>query len=528
MRTSLALKAWLLALVVGGINSLPLVFAGETAEPSAHDESWSGLSSSSPDVRRRAMQAGFAERTRLSQELVDIASSRPEDSWQADDERMVAVSLLPDIGDEAAIEFLIASIDRLPAGVRNPKPMDYPCVRALVKIGRPASRFAANAVVHPNNVVDEPSEHTDLLIYVVTAIEGEEFGEAYIESEACRSITHLKVRDFLLRRAAERRLAKVAAGKGMQIRVLGPALLEGFLNDGAVAFTHDSDAVRLMFSESGSPTVAVGKFVSNTRVADVLILEDGIDDRSLETHRGKWNGLGPNGSGPSSHLLGGQAVALVASSTNPIESLSIAQVKAVFEGHARNWAAIADGDPLSPNPLLGKVPEHELKAYGLGQTAKASRIFERLVLERRHWSGVTPIVDSSRVVAAVKNDPGALAFIDWSEVLQGSNDVKFVPIKPGDGNHAVATLPSRATISNGDYALSNRFIAYIHPDASASAKKFVHYLSSVGGEVACGCRDTTQVVENIFATHRIVPPPTPTEEHSPRGTKAPSAKKPPQ
>lgn len=110
---------------------------------SAQEATIRGLSSTKPDDRIAARDALLKERQEIIAGLIKIAEDRPDKAFQKGDPRLLAISLLTDYSAEDAVPFLLKNIERLPVDVKQPKLSDYPCVNALIKIGKPASRAAA-------------------------------------------------------------------------------------------------------------------------------------------------------------------------------------------------------------------------------------------------------------------------------------------------------------------------------------------------------------------------------------------------
>ncbi|MFP4053483.1 MAG: hypothetical protein ACLFV7_06425 [Phycisphaerae bacterium] len=66
----------------------------------------------------------------------------------------------------------------------------------------------------------------------------------------------------------------------------------------------------------------------------------------MEIHGEKWLALGvdekgkPTGGGPEEHRIAGKAVGIVVNPAKKLESLTLAQVQAIFAGDVDDWSVI--------------------------------------------------------------------------------------------------------------------------------------------------------------------------------------------
>ena len=164
------------------------------------------------------------------------------------------------------------------------------------------------------------------------------------------------------------------------------------------------------------------------------------------------------------HVLGLDGIAVIVHPGNPIASLTVDQVGAIFTGVVTDFAKA--GGAAGPIKVLARDDKS-----GTYDTFKA------LVL------GKTPLVDgakrfedSAALSAEVANDPAGIGFVGLATI----GGAKAVAVGPAGG---VALIPNRMTVATEDYILSRRLYLYV---AASSPKpdvaRFVQFANSPEGQ----------------------------------------------
>ena len=97
--------------------------------------------------------------------------------------------------------------------------------------------------------------------------------------------------------------------------------------------------------------------------------------------------------------LAQDALALIVAPGNPVRSLTLDQVEAIYQGRVASWAAL--GGRGVPVQAISREPE-----------ADARLLFDGRVLEDRPLSGAVMVALSDEAVrAAVEADPGAIGYV---------------------------------------------------------------------------------------------------------------------
>lgn len=166
------------------------------------------------------------------------------------------------------------------------------------------------------------------------------------------------------------------------------------------------------------------------------------------------------------HVIALDGLAVVVSPGNPIQSLELGQLRALFSGRIRNWSEL--GGPNLP-----------VRVYARDDQSGTFDTFSTLVLEGAPLTSAARRFESNReLTSAVAADPAGIGFTGLAAV--GSARALAIsaeqtePLAPGV--HSVATE---------DYLLARRLYFYHSERAGEAARSLVRFaLSPAGQEIA--------------------------------------------
>jgi len=308
-----------------------------------------------------------------------------------------------------------------------------------------------------------------------------------------------------------KRVADMQAGRCPLVRLIGDSSAKASVDALSLIYTKLNVPVKAVLSEVDADVSSIGAFITGGEGArELLLLGDKPSGRAMELHGEKWNSLGvgkdgkPDGTGPDEHMIAGRAAAIIVSPANKLESLTLGQIQAIFQGDVDDWAIIG-GTELTPlaGPD-GRPGTLDIHAFGLYPREPATAIFEKECLPRRKWRRVKYKKDTTEAVAAVSMDPQAIAFVDLSAIPATGQSVKILPIKFGQGEKARNIAPTAENIRSAMYPLSQRYFLYVHPKASATAKDFAEFIATCGGSEASPYTDTVKAVMETYQKHGLI------------------------
>ncbi len=160
-------------------------------------------------------------------------------------------------------------------------------------------------------------------------------------------------------------------------------------------------------------------------------------------------------------------IAVFSNESNPVSSLSFAQLKGIYTGSVTNWKEVGGADA-------------KIILYGRENNSGTYAFFKKQVLNREDFSDYTQTLPgTAAVVNAVSRDKNGIGYggIAWA------TGVKFVAVAKDEDSPAV--MPSVASISNGSYPISRDLYWFFNGKPTGELKKLVNWaLSPEGQKVA--------------------------------------------
>lgn len=255
---------------------------------------------------------------------------------------------------------------------------------------------------------------------------------------------------------------------------LAPALARAFLTregydqidvrDGAVAEERvisgrrAADGARLDIALAAHGTATAFQALAEGR-ADI-----GMASRPIRAdERAATQALGDLAAEGSEYVIALDGVAVIVHPSNPLQRLSIEQIRQLFAGQVSDWSAL--GAPAGPVHLHARDDKS-----GTWDT------FRALVLDKVPLAATATRHEDSRVLSdAVSADPQAIGFIGLPYV----RSAKTLAVADG---RAEPLRPSRFTVATEDYALSRRLHFYVARGAQPLARKLADFAVSEAGQ----------------------------------------------
>ncbi|MDI3279805.1 MAG: phosphate ABC transporter substrate-binding protein [Bacillota bacterium] len=149
---------------------------------------------------------------------------------------------------------------------------------------------------------------------------------------------------------------------------------------------------------------------------------------------------------------------------NPVEELTLAQLKAIFTGRIENWNEV--GGPDAPVVL-----------YGRENNSGTHLFFREHVLENENYSPrVQPQAGTAAVVNAVAKDRNGIGYGG----LAYAHGVKALKVKKDAKSPAVA--PSLETVKDGSYPISRNLYWYTAGEPEPQVRRFLEWVLSPEGQ----------------------------------------------
>jgi phosphate transport system substrate-binding protein len=186
-----------------------------------------------------------------------------------------------------------------------------------------------------------------------------------------------------------------------------------------------------------------------TGATDVLFTPSAAEEREVRL-------AGRLGVALLEQLLGLDAVAVIVHPRNPVDFLSLEQLRRVYSGSIVAWHGVVGGYDLPVRPLSPSLDS------GLRQ------VLDRVVLRDDEIAPDAELVeDRAAMVQAVASDPRAIGLVAMTEER---SSVKTLAVAV-EGREAVA--PSPLAVESGDYPLGLTWRIYARGPADEALRRFL-------------------------------------------------------
>jgi phosphate transport system substrate-binding protein len=160
-------------------------------------------------------------------------------------------------------------------------------------------------------------------------------------------------------------------------------------------------------------------------------------------------------------------LAIYVSESNPIQTLTEPQLKAVYTGKIKNWRELGGKD--------GRIV-----AYSRENSSGTYQFFKEHVLNNEDFAReIQTLPGTGAIVNAVSKDP---ASIGYGGIAYASG-IRVVPVQKDEKSPAVQ--PSLATVKTGEYPLSRNLFFYTIGEPSGDVKTFVDWVLGPEGQKLC-------------------------------------------
>lgn len=156
------------------------------------------------------------------------------------------------------------------------------------------------------------------------------------------------------------------------------------------------------------------------------------------------------------------SLAVFVNDGNPIRELTVAQVKAIYQGQHSNWKELGGNDA-------------QIVLYGRENSSGTYDYFREHVLESEDFSPrVQTLQGTAAVVNAVGKDPNAIGYGG----IAYESSARPLALKKDDSSPAIA--PSEESVADGTYVLARHLYFYYTDNATERVTDFVSW--SLGAE----------------------------------------------
>lgn len=224
---------------------------------------------------------------------------------------------------------------------------------------------------------------------------------------------------------------------------------------------HDKTGVIVSVSGGGSGT-GISAMINGT--VDLANASRAMKEKEIEAAK-------KNGVNPVKHTVGFDALAVYVHNSNPVESLTLDQLKRIYGegGDVTKWSDLGIKMEGKNDEIIRVSRQNNSGTYAYFKTAVLGKTGE-------YKLGSRDMHGSKDVVELVMNTPGA---IGYSGLAYANDHVKTVPVLTEDGT---AVSPTVETAVDGSYPIARPLLMYTAGEPEGAVKDYLEWILSAEGQ----------------------------------------------
>ena len=172
------------------------------------------------------------------------------------------------------------------------------------------------------------------------------------------------------------------------------------------------------------------------------------------------------------HITGRDGIAIAVNPNNPVDELTMAEIKDIFTGEKTNWSDFGGEDA-------------EITLYSRESNSGTYVFFREFVLEDEDYASFANLMPSTQaIVEGVIQDENGIGYIGLAYL--DDDGIKGVSVAAEEG--AEASFPSMENVIAGDYPVARPLFLYTDGEPEGVVKLFMDFVMSEQGQ---------QIVEDI-------------------------------
>ena len=177
---------------------------------------------------------------------------------------------------------------------------------------------------------------------------------------------------------------------------------------------------------------------------------------------------GSNNIFPEEISVARDAIVVVVNPGNPLDTLAISQLGALFDGTADRWTKV--GGPDKPVLVLSRESSSGTYVF-----------FQEEVLSKADYSYRARLMPgTSAVVQAVAVDRWSVGYVGLGYAMESINEIKMLNVARTIGEQGIA--PSEATVRDDTYPISRALFFYVNGKPTGLAAEFIEFCLSPPGQ----------------------------------------------
>ncbi|ABR50695.1 phosphate binding protein [Alkaliphilus metalliredigens QYMF] len=239
------------------------------------------------------------------------------------------------------------------------------------------------------------------------------------------------------------------------IQIRGSDTMVNLGQQWAEVFMDNYPEAQLAVTGGGSGT-GIAAMINGT--ADIA--QSSRQIKGEEIQQGKDNGIEI-----IEHVTGRDGIAIAVHNDNPVQELTMADLKDIFTGEKTNWKDFGGNDA-------------NITLYSRESNSGTYAFFKEFVLEDEEYATHSNLMPSTQaIVEAVIQDVNGIGYIGLAYL---SDTVQGVAVSLDDSSEAF--LPSLATISAGDYPVARPLFLYTAGEPTGVIEIYMDFIMAAEGQ----------------------------------------------
>lgn len=229
-----------------------------------------------------------------------------------------------------------------------------------------------------------------------------------------------------------------------------------------------SDWAEIFMAKHPNRIIAVTGGGSGTGIAALLNQHTDIAASSRPINEEEVGFAQKTGLTPKEHIVALDGLVVITHPSNPINKLTMAQVRDLFTGKTANWKDAGWTD----KPVL---------VFSRESSSGTFIYFQEKVLEKHDFVDSARLLPSTAaIIESVAQTPISIGYIGLGYALKAKDKVKIIPIAPD--TYAQPIEPSNENIESGKYPISRPLFLYTADKPSPSVQQFLDFCTSEDGK----------------------------------------------
>lgn len=216
------------------------------------------------------------------------------------------------------------------------------------------------------------------------------------------------------------------------------------------------------------PNTAIAVTGGGSGVGIAALIANRIDiaDASRPMKDKEYTAAKENGVVPYELVIGIDGLSVITNSENPVKSLTIDQIGAIFRGDILNWSEV--GGPNMPISLYGRQPNSGTFVF-----------FQEHVLKNKDYSPkMKQMNGNAQIVEGVKVDKSGIGYVGVGYVFDDKgnvmNGIKVLEVALDANSKPVTPLVSE-NVKSGLYPIARALYQYTNGKPKGAVKDFIAF-----------------------------------------------------